>query len=87
MQTGWISDRTVCYLASGKPAVVQGTEPLHLDCSGGGLHPFTTEEDAASALNRVMSNYPEEQRAARRLAEEHFDAKKVTGRVIEVGVA
>jgi len=84
MQTGWISDRTICYLASGKPVAVQNTGPLKLDLSGGGLHPFATEEEAAKAFNTILSRYPEEQQRARQLAEEHFDAKKITARVIEI---
>src|SRR5262245_36710325 len=45
---GWISDRTICYLASGKPCVVEDTGPVgYLPAGRGGLHRFKGPEDAA----------------------------------------
>src|SRR5262249_10586837 len=77
-QAAWISDRTVCYLASGRPCVVQNTGPgslLPADCSG--LHRFSDLGSATAAINHVIENYESEARAARSLAEEFFDAHKV----------
>jgi hypothetical protein len=76
-RSGWLSDRTATYLASGRPAVVQDTGvPLEL-VADGGLSVFRTAVDAAAALERVEASYEAESRAARALAERHFDARKV----------
>jgi hypothetical protein len=76
-QTGWISDRTVCYLASGKPCVVQDTGFDKIFSPGTGLRPFSDLNGAVSAIEAVMENYEREAIAARSLAEEHFDAHKI----------
>jgi hypothetical protein len=79
--TGWLSDRTVCYLASGKPAVVQHTGPSSLPESAG-LFRFRDLDEAAHALETIAENYEREQRRARELAEEFFDAQKVVSAVL-----
>jgi hypothetical protein len=76
-QTAWISDRTVNYLASGRPCVVENTGPSSFLPSDFGLHRFSNFDGAVKALERVMENYDAECRAARLLAEEFFDARKV----------
>ncbi len=76
-KTGWFSCRTACYLAAGRPAVVQETGwSRHLP-SGRGVLPFTTVEEAAEGLGKVTRNYSEHSKAARDIALEFFDAKKV----------
>ena len=76
-KTGWFSCRTACYLAAGRPAVVQETGwSRHLP-SGRGVLPFTTVEEAAEGLGKVTRNYSEHSKAAREIALEFFDAKKV----------
>jgi hypothetical protein len=86
--SGWFSDRTVRYLASGKPALVQDTG---FSCSypvGEGLVAFSTLEEATAGAKRIERDYEEHCRAARSLAEEYFDSDKVLGRFIEeVGLA
>jgi hypothetical protein len=77
-QTAWISDRTVCYLASGKPAVVQNTGPSRGLPDGEGLLRFSTLEEAAAALDRIEADYARHCRAAREIAEAHFDARRIT---------
>jgi hypothetical protein len=77
-QTAWISDRTVCYLASGKPAVVQDTGGSHGLPGGSGLLRFSTLEEAAAALAEVEADYARHCQAARELAEAHFDARRIT---------
>src|SRR5436309_223862 len=81
-QNAWISDRTLCYLASGKPAVVQNTGPSSFLPNGEGLFRFATVEEAAAALAAVNANYERHSRAARQLAETYFDAKHVLGRML-----
>jgi hypothetical protein len=76
-RTGWFSCRTACYLAAGRPAVVQETGwSRHLP-SDRGVLPFTTVEEAAEGLDKVTRNYSEHSKAAREIALEFFDAKKV----------
>jgi hypothetical protein len=83
LQTAWISDRTLCYLASGKPAVVQHTGPSRFLPDACGLFRFRDVEDAADCLEVAQSDYGKHCAAARALAEEHFDARKVVRRVLE----
>ena len=81
-QNAWISDRTLCYLASGKPVVVQSTGPSSFLPNGEGMFRFTTLREAADALEAVNADYERHSRAARQIAEAHFDAKQVLGRVL-----
>ncbi len=76
-RSGWFSDRTVRYLASGRPAIVEDTgfgDPLE---TGTGLLPFNTNEEAVEAVERVRRDYRLHSLAARKIAEEFFDARKV----------
>ena len=76
-RTGWFSCRTACYLAAGRPAVVQETGwSRHLP-SNGGVIPFTTLEEAVEGLAEVERNYSKHSKAAREVSLEFFDAKKV----------
>jgi hypothetical protein len=82
-QCGWISDRTVCYLASGKPALVQSTGLEAALPTGEGLLTFRTPEEALAGLHAIDARYPEHAAAARRIAEQHFDARKVLAGILE----
>jgi hypothetical protein len=86
LETAWISDRTICYLASGKPAVVQHTGASRFPDSGG-LFRFRDMREAKHALEKVVTDYERQCSLARRLAEEHFDARKVVGSVLERALA
>jgi hypothetical protein len=83
LQNAWISDRTLCYLASGKPAVVQHTGPSGFLPDHQGLFRFRTVDEAVRAVREAEAGYEHHARAARAIAEEHFDATKVVGRVLE----
>ena len=86
--SGWFSDRTVCYLASGKPALVQDTGFSRHYPVGEGLVAFRTLEEAVAGAERIARDYDHHCRVARALAEESFDSDKVLGRLIEeVGVS
>ncbi|TMI73939.1 MAG: hypothetical protein E6H05_08210 [Bacillati bacterium ANGP1] len=86
LQAGWISDRTICYLASGKPAIVQHTGPSRFLPDADGLFRFRNLDEAGRALDTAESEYDRHCRQARALAEEHFDARRVVGRVLEHAV-
>lgn len=82
-RTGWVSDRTACYLASGRPAVVQDTGLDGTLETGLGLLTFSTPEDATLAARSVHADWKRHARAARALALEHFDSDRVLGRLID----
>ncbi len=83
LQNAWISDRTLCYLASGRPAVVQHTGPSCFLPDDEGLLRFRTLDEAVRALASVEADYERHSTRARALAEEYLDAKKVVGSVLE----
>jgi hypothetical protein len=83
-RSGWFSDRTECYLAAGRPAIVQDTGwSAHLP-HGTGLIPFSTPEEAIDALARVSADWPRHARRASEIAREHFDARVILPRLIDV---
>ena len=86
--SGWFSDRSVRYLASSKPVIVQDTGlASHLPV-GEGLMTFRTLAEAAGAVESVRADYTRHSEAARRIAEEHFEAGWVAGALVEqIGVA
>jgi len=86
LQNAWISDRTICYLASGKPAVVQHTGPSRILPERAGLLRFRTVEEAVECLEDAATNYARHAGDARALAERLFDARKVAGRVLDVAL-
>lgn len=87
LQNAWISDRTLCYLASGKPAIVQHTGPSRFLPTSAGLFRFRTLREAAAMLDAATADYEHHSRLARAIAEEHFDAAVVARRVVERALA
>jgi hypothetical protein len=85
-QNAWVSDRTLCYLASGKPAVVQDTGPSSFLPNGEGLFRFSTAGQAADALATVNADYGRHGRAAREIAEAYFDAEQVCERILNAAL-
>lgn len=81
--SGWISDRTGCYLASGKPAIVQSTGFESTIPVGNGLLTFKTPDDAVAAVQSIDSTYREHCLAAREIAERYFDSAVVLERILE----
>jgi hypothetical protein len=85
--SGWFSDRTTRYLASGKPALVQDTGFSRNYPVGEGLLAFRTPDEAAAGASRIATRYDDHSAAARALAEEHFDSDKVLARFLEKALA
>jgi hypothetical protein len=81
--SGWFSDRTVRYLASGKPALVQDTGFSTNYPVGEGLVAFRTPAEAAAGAESIADDYETHSAAARRLAEEHFDSDRVLARFLD----
>jgi hypothetical protein len=80
---GWLADRTVRYLASGKPALVQDTGFSRNYPTGVGLIPFRTLEQAVASAQQIGRYYDQHSRAARELAEVFFDSDKVLAGFVE----
>jgi hypothetical protein len=78
-----VSDRTLCYLASGKPAIVENTGSSRFLPEAAGLFRFRDLEEAARHLETVEADYDRHCRLARALAEEYFDGVKCATRVLE----
>src|SRR5437870_5484110 len=86
--SGWFSDRTIRYLASGKPALVQDTGFSRNYPVGEGLVAFSTLDEAVAGAASIARDYEKHSRAARAIAEEYFDSDKVLYELIEqVGIA
>ena len=82
-RTGWFSGRSACYLATGRAVVTQDTGWSKYLPVGEGLLAFDSVEEAADALERVESNPARHSRAARDIAEEHFDSARVLASLLE----
>jgi hypothetical protein len=83
LHTGWLGDRTGCYLASGKPALVQDTGlAAHLPL-GEGLVAYSTLDEAVDGAGRILDRYSDHARAARRVAERELDSRLVLTRLLE----
>jgi hypothetical protein len=82
-RSGWFSERSCCYLASGRPVVAQDTGWTDWLPSGDGLLAFSTPEDAEVAMDEVLADPDRHGRAARKLVEEHFDAARVCADLLE----
>ena len=83
LPTGWFSDRSAAYLASGRPVVTQSSGFESWLPVGEGLFSFTTPDEAAAALEAVDADYDRHCRAARRLAERHFSAERVLKELLD----
>jgi hypothetical protein len=81
-RSGWISDRSICYLASGRPVLAQDTGLVNLLPTTEGLLTFTSCEEAIGAVAAVRREPERHQRAARRLAEAHFESSWVLGALV-----
>lgn len=83
LRSGWFSDRSACYLAAGRPVIIQ-------DCGigdylplGEGLFAYRTLEDIVGAVKAVRAAPERHRRAARRIAAEHFEATAVIGAMLK----
>lgn len=85
-QGGWVSDRTACYLASGRPVLVQDTGQGQWLPTGEGLLTFEDLEGAVTGIDMINSDYSRHRAAARRLAEEYFSASRVLSGVLEAAI-
>jgi hypothetical protein len=81
-RSGWFSDRSASYLAAGKPVVTQDTGFGTVLPTGEGLFAFTTADEAIQAFDEIEADYARHARAAREIAGEYFDARRVTAAML-----
>ncbi len=81
--SGWFSDRTACYLACGRPAIVQRTGWEAYLPSGEGLFGFANMDDIVSAIDDIDAHYARHATRAREVAAAHFDARVVLSSLLE----
>lgn len=82
-RSGWFSDRSVCYLASGRPVIAQNTGFTPFLPTGEGLFAFDTMEEMPASIDLLNSDYGHHARAARDIAEEYFDSSRVLKKLLE----
>ncbi len=80
---GWFSERSVCYLACGKPALVQDIGLAGLYPTGTGLLTYSSLQQAVEGVREVRRDYRRHAQAARRIAREHFAAERVLANLLE----
>jgi len=83
LNTGWFSDRTACYLASGRPAITQETGFTRHYGQQKGLFSFRTVEEIREAVREINADYAAQCRAASEVAKEYFEAEKVLRELLE----
>jgi hypothetical protein len=74
--SGWFSDRSACYLASGRPVIAQDTGFTRRLPAGQGLFAFADSNDVLAALGELRADYAAHRQGARRIAEEHLDSDR-----------
>lgn len=82
-KTSWFSGRSTCYLAAGKPVVLQETGFSKFIQTGKGLFSFNTKQEAVDAINEINNNYEYHCYEARKIAEKYFDSNKVLRKMLK----
>ena len=82
-QVGWFSDRSVCYLASGRPVLIEDTGLSDWLPAGGGVVTFRDLNEAAAGVTGINRDYPRRRRAARQIAENIFSTDRVLPALLE----
>lgn len=80
--SGWFSDRTQCYLATGRPALVRETGFCGILPCGEGLLTFVDESEILQGMEEIESDYVRHMHCAREIAEEYFSAGKVVSSLL-----
>jgi hypothetical protein len=76
-RSGWFSDRSVCYLASGRPLLMEDTSLSEWLPVGKGLITFSNPDEAIHGVDMINTDYEGHRRAARNIAEMHFDSNRI----------
>jgi hypothetical protein len=81
-RSGWFSERSACYLACGRPVLVQDTGFTHWLLSGEGVIAFSTPDQALEGVQDISAHYIRHCASARELAETYFDSEKVLNKLL-----
>jgi hypothetical protein len=87
MRGGWFSDRSVCYLASGLPLLIQDTGLSDWLPVGQGVVTFQDLPDILRGIDLINTGYERHRRVARKLAENYFSAEKVLPALLEAAMS
>jgi len=82
-RSGWFSDRSCCYLAAGRPVIIQETGFTDIFGKHDGLFGFSSLGEIAEAVDMINADYSRHSRGAREIAREFFEAEKVLRSVLE----
>jgi hypothetical protein len=82
MQSGWVSDRSMVYLANGRPVITMDTGWTQLVGEHAGLRAFSSAADAARCIREIQSDYGEACASARKLAETVFSGEKIVAALL-----
>jgi hypothetical protein len=85
-KSGWFSDRSICYLASGRPVLVQDTGIAECLPIGEGILTFRNLNEAVQGVESINANYDLHGKASRSLAQEYFDAEIVLNQLLEKAI-
>jgi hypothetical protein len=83
LKTGWFSDRSACYLASGRPVITQETGFTAYYGGNSGLFAFNSLGEISEAVRMINADYKRHSRAASDIAREAFEAEKVLASLLE----
>ena len=83
LNTGWFSDRSACYLAAGRPVIIQQSGFTQHYGNDGGLFAFSSIKEIVDAVKAINADYAKHSRAAREVACEIFEAEKVLASLLD----
>ena len=83
LNTGWFSDRSACYLAAGRPVIIQETGFTKIYGGKAGLLSFRSLSEIVDAVKVINADYAKHSRAARALAREFFEAENVLKSILD----
>lgn len=86
MNSGWFSDRSVCYLASGRPVLVQDTGISGCLPTGEGVLTFRDVTEARRGIENINSNYEHHRNVARQIAEQYFSSEKILNSLLDIAM-
>jgi hypothetical protein len=86
-RSGWFSDRSACYLASGRPVLVQDTGQRDWLPVGEGIVTFRNFKEALKGIDTINADYEHHRRTARSIAEQYFSADKVLSALLSEAMA
>jgi hypothetical protein len=85
-KSGWFSCRSACYLAAGRPVIVQDTGFSRVLPVGEGINSFNTLDEAEAGIREIEGNYSRHAKAAQEIADAYFDSDKVLNRLLETAM-